>query len=71
MRSKAKNRKVRVVVFDNDKSLWDVPFRPSDTHGLAQEIERLDAIARRVRLALPLEERMNVLHHPLSLHRQP
>ena len=61
MKSKAKD-----VVFDDDKSLWDVPFRPSDTRGLAQEIEHLDAIARRARLTLPLEKRMNVLHHPLS-----
>jgi hypothetical protein len=61
MKSKTKD-----VVFDDDESLWDVPFRPSDTRGLAREIERLDAIARRARLALPLEKRMDVLHHPLS-----
>lgn len=61
MRSKTKD-----VIFDDDESLWDVPFRPSDTCGLAQEIELLDAIARRARLALPLKKRMDVLHHPLS-----
>ena len=59
MRSKEKD-----VVFDDDQSLWDVPFRPSDTRGLAREIERMDAIARRARLALPLEKRMRVLYRP-------
>ena len=67
MRSKAaKKQKVTDVVFDNDESLWDVPFKPSDTIGLAEEIERKDAMVRRIRLALPLEKRMCVLHHPLS-----
>ena len=69
MSSKAKNQRVHDVVFDNDESLWDIPFRPSDTRGLAQEIERLDSIARRVRLALPLEQRMNVLYRPFSGRR--
>ena len=44
----------------DDRSLWDLPFKPQDTLGLAQDIEEHDAIARRIRLSLPLAQRMNV-----------
>ncbi len=44
----------------DDRSLWDTPFKPEDTFGLAQDIEEHDAIARRIRLSLPLQQRMNV-----------
>lgn len=64
MRSKEKD-----VVFDDDRSLWGVSFRPEDTCSLAQEIERLDAIVRRERLKLPLNKRMNVLYRPLRPRR--
>ena len=47
--------------FVDDRSMWDEPFRPRDLRGLAKDMERQDAIARRLRLALPLEKRMNVL----------
>jgi hypothetical protein len=54
--------------FDDDRSLWDTPFRPEDTRDLTRDIEEQDAVARRVRLSLPLEQRMNVLY---SLDRAP
>lgn len=63
MRSRGKD------VVHGDES-WDVPFKPSDTRGLAQEIERLDALVRRERLKLPLKKRMNVLYRPLRLRRR-
>jgi len=40
--------------------MWDEPFRQHPGE-LAEDAERQDAIARRLRLALPLEKRMNVL----------
>ena len=42
--------------FVDDRSMWDEPFRPKDLRGLAKDMERQDAIARRLRLALPLEK---------------
>lgn len=54
----------------DDRSLWDLPFRPQDTLGLAQDIDEHDAIARRIRLSLPLEQRMNVWLRRTSLPRQ-
>jgi hypothetical protein len=50
--------------FDDDRSLWGQPFRPEELRGLAEDVERQNAIARRLRLALPLEKRMNVLVLP-------
>lgn len=47
--------------FVDDRSMWDEPFCPRDLRGLAKDMERQDAIARRLRLALPLEKRINVL----------
>ena len=58
MRSNKNNGRRRSVA--EDRSLWDLPFKPQDTLGLAQDIEEHDAIARRIRLSLPLEQRMNV-----------
>ena len=47
--------------FDEDESLWDTPFKPEDTKGLAKDIEEQDARVRRIRLSLPLGKRMKVL----------
>ncbi len=58
MRSKKNSGRRRSVA--DDRSLWDLPFKPQDTLGLAQDIEEHDAIARQIRLSLPLEQRMNV-----------
>ena len=41
--------------------MWDNPFPPRDVHDLSKDTERQDALVRRLRLALPLEKRMNVL----------
>jgi hypothetical protein len=56
-----RSRRKTGSVFDDDRSLWDEPFRPSELRGLAADVERQNAVARRLRLALPLEKRMNVL----------
>jgi hypothetical protein len=58
MRSNKDSGRRRSVA--DDRSQWDLPFKPQDTLGLAQDIEEHDAIARRLRLSLPLEQRMNV-----------
>lgn len=61
MKSKQKERRRSdTAKVDDDRSLWDQPFKPGDTIGLARDIEEHDAIARRVRLSLPLVKRMNV-----------
>ena len=59
-----KSRRTRkdVPSFDDDRSRWDEPFGP--VRGLSEDVERQDAIARRLRIALPLEKRMNVLVLP-------
>jgi hypothetical protein len=58
-----KSRRTKEIVhpFDDDRSLWDQPFRSSELRGLAEDVERQNTIVRRLRLALPLEKRMNVL----------
>ncbi len=56
-----KSKRTSVPSFDDDRSSWDEPFRPRDLRGLSKDMERQDTIARRLRLALPLEKRMNVL----------
>lgn len=48
--------------FDDDRSLWDKPFR--NVRGLAEEMEQQDARVRQLRLELPLKARMNVLVLP-------
>ena len=59
MRSRRKAGSVQS--FDDDQSLWDKPFPRRGVHDLTKDMERQDAIVRRLRLALPLEKRMNVL----------
>jgi hypothetical protein len=59
MRSRRKTESV--PQFDDDRSMWDRPFLPEDLRGLAEDTARQDALVRRLRLALPLEKRMNVL----------
>jgi len=59
-----KSRRTRDPSFDDDWSMWDEPFRPDDTRGLSEDMERQDALVRRLRMALPLEKRMNVLVLP-------
>ena len=55
--------------FDDDQSVWDRPFRLQDMRGLSEDMERQDALVRRLRLALPLEQRMNVLVLPARRKR--
>jgi hypothetical protein len=62
-RSSPPKTKESTPPFDDDRSLWNEPFRQRPGE-LAEDVERQDALARRVRLALPLEKRMNVLVRP-------
>ena len=57
-------KKVPDVVFDDDDETdWDQPFdmTPDKIEALTQEMDKIDAIARQHRLALPIERRLNVL----------